>query len=623
MATINNAIGQSYQCALDPMPYSAEMPGTLSTTSTCSNSRFDYIPDEFTAVKTIKVNFHFIMKSQQEPLNFTETDDGLGDQAMNGRYFSDQIIATANGILSNNPQMNLPVGNTTPALNTKFKIALKGVYFHYDDVAYLASNLSLAKSRYDINSTSELNYYWLYDDVYCTPNSCNPTATYGTSAHIMASFWRSYMLQFKNSVNPISWLYNGTAWTLVHELAHNLGLNHTMRAPGGSCWNNDDGISDTPLRADMITQNGVDPCICKQSCPSGTYTGSPELRSNNLMDYDGNALTPEQLGTMHYVASTSYINYIEQDYCSTSSDNWVNLSQSKVLKGHRFLSGNLHLSNSSTLKLECNFNMASNRTIQIDAGSKLHITGDLVSCDPCSPINFNLLGELNVENTNFKFNQNSVINIYPTGTLNMNTGNGFCISEGMVINIFGSGKVFIDGIDYTGKFINGVIQNIHFINQTISNEKYAVNQITCSANTSNVGATKLIAGKKIVLQPNFKGSPGFLATIDSKITLCNSVTCKTSYSSQEINPVIPQETDGRTTNINIFPNPNTGSFIITNNKDDLGSSITINDIAGRVIYSGIVNDVNEKYEFNISEGVYIVAIFKEGGAPLTQKLVVQ
>ena len=117
-----------------------------------------YIPDEFTTIKYVKVNFHFMMKSDST-LNFRPFDDGLGNCSFTAYDYSNQIVSYVNQRLSGNEQMHLPPGNATQVLERKYRIILKDVYFHYDDDAYTYNSSSSGHL-----SCSEINYYSAYPE---------------------------------------------------------------------------------------------------------------------------------------------------------------------------------------------------------------------------------------------------------------------------------------------------------------------------------------------------------------------------------------------------------------------------------------------------------------------------
>lgn len=82
-----------------------------------------YIPDEYTTTKYVRVNFHFMLKADST-LNFRPYDDGLGNTSFTGYDYANTIVNKVNQRLATNEQMHLPQGNSTPCLDRKYRIVL-------------------------------------------------------------------------------------------------------------------------------------------------------------------------------------------------------------------------------------------------------------------------------------------------------------------------------------------------------------------------------------------------------------------------------------------------------------------------------------------------------------------
>ena len=167
-----------------------------------------YIPDEYTSTKYVKINFHFMLKIDNT-LNFRPYDDGLGNTSFTGYDYANAVVNKVNQRLSTNEQMHLPQGNSTSVLERKYRLVLKGVYFHYDDNAFSCYDPSPGHmdetelSYYSINPNSEINVFFLYDD---NPNwnGASGGSANGNNYVIMKALWQTYR-DHLDQVNSVKW----------------------------------------------------------------------------------------------------------------------------------------------------------------------------------------------------------------------------------------------------------------------------------------------------------------------------------------------------------------------------------------------------------------------------------
>lgn len=123
-----------FTCAIDE--------GGLRSTGPIVDSD-DYIPDNNTPIKYIRINFHFMLfkdTNPDAPGNFTKMDDGRGNTDFTGYDWVDDLIQTVNQRLASNTQMRYPLGNNTPVIERKYRFVLNGVFFHKDDYYYYYSH---------------------------------------------------------------------------------------------------------------------------------------------------------------------------------------------------------------------------------------------------------------------------------------------------------------------------------------------------------------------------------------------------------------------------------------------------------------------------------------------------
>lgn len=358
-----------FQCEIDGVIRSWPTDGTI----------LKYIPDEYTTIKYVKINFHFMLKADST-LNFRPYDDGLGNTDFTGYDFANALVNTVNQRLSTNEHMHLPQGNSTPVLERNYRLALKGVYFHYDDSAYSCYNQSSGHMvsneaiYYSINPNSEINVFFLYDD---SPNwngaSGGSAGMAGNRRVIMKAIWQIYRDNIEH-INSVIW---GASWVLLHETGHNLGLVHTMSLSDGTCNEyHDDCLSDTPTIHEILEMGYPYPC------PSWHDEGSNY--SNNAMDYSGLvAITPQQLGVIHYTLTHDMLSYLDDNYCDTNNNvqNCIITSNDDILwQNNRIMMSNLIIESGGKLTLKnCWLHMPSDAAIIIQQGGQLIIDGASVT----------------------------------------------------------------------------------------------------------------------------------------------------------------------------------------------------------------------------------------------------
>lgn len=276
----------------------------------------NYIPDNNTPIKYIRVNIHYMLKSIGDALypgNFTPTGDGIGN-SYNGYQYADELIATANNRLSSNSQMRLPPNNATGIRPRKYLYVLNGVFFHENNNYYYYP--SYPNDSYGENTNEAINVYL---------NSANG-GTGGGHADMsgirwveIKGAWESYVANINNGKGL--WVF---AQTVNHEIGHNLSLFHTVLTDDGYCTDNkEDYCSDTPTRKQIRDNFSIEAC-CGWNCSTG---------SNNVMDYSGeDAVTPLQLGRVHWTIENEIQAY-KTCYFTNSSVNITSFSANKAFIG--------------------------------------------------------------------------------------------------------------------------------------------------------------------------------------------------------------------------------------------------------------------------------------------------
>ncbi|MBC8173093.1 MAG: hypothetical protein H7X71_04230 [Chitinophagales bacterium] len=339
--------------------------------------KFDmYVPDAYTIMHNVRVNFHF-MRSTEGENHFSEAE---------GRAYVHELINMCNYRLANNAKMNLPKGNNTPNLKPQYQYVLTGnpgtgddgIYFHADDSAcwYSKNKKSGANSlgdktpfRYAVGSDTIFNIYFIehHKDTVAKYPNYNVTSSgvsFGNNIKIFGAYgnWAQvFYLDDGNTFSKGAGFYSGV---VNHEIGHSLGLNHS--------WNSDDGCEDTPKHANCWGETGIEPCIGPTS--------------NNMMDYNNCqcALTPCQLAKIHYnfwKADARQYKVVVPDWCDYNPFNKVVIPRDStvVFPAGREFNSDIEISEYATLIVRCTVALPAGAKIIIKPGGKLIIDGGIIT----------------------------------------------------------------------------------------------------------------------------------------------------------------------------------------------------------------------------------------------------
>lgn len=204
---------------------------------------------EIIHLKVVRVNIHYTLRANGTG-NFTETGDGLGN-SLNGYQFARDMIAASNSYQATNPKMNLhtPPNTSTPNPDKKYTYVLEAVYFLRNNTFFNYQSIngnnytSIGKHR-----DSLVNIFIIGEQdggahVLGSSLSHNSKVEFTE----MSGVYKRYV-EYLNNVHPndqYDYVTGSAAKTIIHEVGHLLGLNHTMLYPGYTTYKSNTFVAKT------------------------------------------------------------------------------------------------------------------------------------------------------------------------------------------------------------------------------------------------------------------------------------------------------------------------------------------------------------------------------------------
>jgi len=306
--------------------------------------------------ETIRLNFHCLYDSKGDKL--------LPFDYMRS-FWIPELIKNSDLRLWTNPKMNLPVGNTTPALPPmlRYRRTLSegrrddhGTYEHIDDELFFFLNKGKSKNNYN---KDVINKYAIDDDsilnVFIMEIHPDSVASKTYKQHKAGiALGTSIKISGFDEEDPKWWEY---AAMFNHEVGHIFGLPHA--------WTKYDGCEDTPPNPNCF-QKGAPPC--------------DGVISNNLMDYNNNqmAMTPCQLGRWHrtiHDVKKKQRRLIEERWCNYEPNNPIIISEDTHWVGNKDLSRDIIVKDGATLGLSCRISLSKYASITVQKGGHLILDG--------------------------------------------------------------------------------------------------------------------------------------------------------------------------------------------------------------------------------------------------------
>ena len=297
------------------------------------------------------------------------------------------IVDYSNFIFSNvktpdNPQ-TCYCGSNCFIGDTRIRIELTNIYFHYDVGLYKSKNSSLLLNTYGVNRGSELNIFFRGDNVSggAVGGKARLPSYYDMSYDQVANFknynqaWEAALVS--TDPNAIQWYPKSISNNFVHELAHNFGLLHLYSQK-------DDVETINPNNYEYLKDfwgDGSTGCTVAVPYSQWCCTSDPLTCSKNILGAycgrDDREITPMQMGRIHRNTMLSSLRKYVKVSSDLEADHIVSANEQWDFNIRMY--GNIVIKSGHKLTLRCKVLMPPTSKIIVEQGAELIIDGGMIT----------------------------------------------------------------------------------------------------------------------------------------------------------------------------------------------------------------------------------------------------